>query len=248
MFVSRLYIVNYRSIRELDLRFAKGKNIIIGRNNCGKSNIVKALNIILGETSPTYQKSENVTLGDFHSWKETQPDGSSVLRSANELLIWCELTREAGETLDYDELYNCWGFSLAADRNRDPIRYNGAGFPENCDQIFDVTEDSVRKFYVDPKLRNQATFEACFDDKYSFAFAFKAIKSNDDQISKDIRFLFRESNKYGWCLAFKAHVRNQLLQSAIVPSFRDPQSQLRLSSWTWYGKVCHSGEALHAHG
>jgi putative ATP-dependent endonuclease of OLD family len=245
MFVSRLYIVNYRSIRELDLRFAKGKNIIIGRNNCGKSNIVKALNIILGETSPTYQKSENITLGDFHSWKETQPDGSSILRSANELLIWCELTREAGEALDYDELYNCWGFSLAADRNRDPIRYNGAGFPENCDQIFDVTEDSVRKFYVDPKLRNQATFETCFGDKYSFAFVFKAIKSNDDQISKDIRFLFRESSKYGWCLAFKANVRNQLLQSAIVPSFRDPQSQLRLSSWTWYGKLMQHLTAGH---
>lgn len=70
MFISRLFIVNYRSIRELDLRFRKGKNVVIPRNNCGKSNVVKALHIILGETSPTYHKSENMTIGDFHSWKE----------------------------------------------------------------------------------------------------------------------------------------------------------------------------------
>ena len=30
MHVRRLYIVNYRSIRELDLRFEKGKNVVIG--------------------------------------------------------------------------------------------------------------------------------------------------------------------------------------------------------------------------
>jgi predicted ATP-dependent endonuclease of OLD family len=47
MYLSRLYIRNYRSIKELDLRFEKGKNVIIGRNNAGKSNIIKALNIVL---------------------------------------------------------------------------------------------------------------------------------------------------------------------------------------------------------
>ena len=114
MHVSRLYIVNYRSIRELDLRFEKGKNVIIGRNNCGKSNIIRALHIVLGETSPTYQKSENVALGDFHTWNEKQ-----------------------------------------------------------------------------------------------------------------------------------ANVRNELLQSAIIPSFRDPQNQLRLSSWTWYGKLMQHLTAGH---
>jgi energy-coupling factor transporter ATP-binding protein EcfA2 len=246
MHVSRLYIVNYRSIRELDLRFEKGKNVIIGRNNCGKSNIIRALHIVLGETSPTYQKSENVALGDFHTWNEKQLDGTTVSRSANELLIWCELTREPDEKLDYDELYKCWGFSLAADQYRDPIRYRAANFPENCHQILDVTEDSVpKKLYVDPKLRNQATFEGCFEDKYCFAYAFRAIKDENDRVDKDIRFLFRETDKHDWFMAFKANVRNELLQSAIIPSFRDPHNQLRLSSWTWYGKLMQHLTAGH---
>src|ERR1700686_1129703 len=99
MFVSRLYIRNYRSIKELDLTFRKGKNVIIGRNNCGKSNIVKALDVVLGETSPTYAKSENVTSGDFHAWKEKQ-GGQEITVTADNLLIWCELTREDDELLN----------------------------------------------------------------------------------------------------------------------------------------------------
>ena len=38
-------------------------------------------------------------------------------------------------------------------------------------------------------------------------------------------------------LTFSASIRTELLQSAIIPSFRDPQSQLRMSSWTWFGKL-----------
>jgi putative ATP-dependent endonuclease of OLD family len=245
MHVSRLYIINYRSIRELDLRFTKGKNVIIGRNNCGKSNITKALHIVLGESSPTYHKYENITLGDFHSWKEKQGE-EVVSRAADELFIWCELTREPGEPLDYDELYKCFGFSLAADQYRDPIRFRAMNLPENYGEIFDATEDTVPwKLYINPKLRNQASFEKWFEDKHSFAFAFRAQRDKNDQIEKDIRFLFRETPKYDWLLAFKASVRTELLQSAIIPSFRDPQNQLRLSSWTWYGKLMQHLTAGH---
>ena len=237
MHVSRLYIVNYRSIRELDLRFEKGKNVIIGRNNCGKSNIIRALHTVLGETSPTYQKSENVALGDFHTSNEKQLDGTTVSRSANELLIWCELTREPDEKLDYDELYKMLGlFSRSRPVSR-PDSLQSGGLPENCHQILDVTEDSVpKKLYVDPKLRNQATFEGCFEDEL-LAYAFRAIKDENDCVDKDIRFLFRETDKHDWFMAFKANVRNELLQSAII-HLRDPQKQLRLSSWTWYGSLC----------
>src|ERR1041385_2750519 len=101
-----------------------------------------------------------------------------------------------------------------------PLRFRTAALPDNFSEIFDVTEDSVRyKQYINPKLRHQRTFEQCFDDKYSFAFAFRALKDQDDQIDKDIRFLFRESSRHDWLMAFKANVRNELLQSAIIPSF-----------------------------
>ncbi|HSP14042.1 MAG TPA: AAA family ATPase [Thermoanaerobaculia bacterium] len=67
MHVSRLYIENFRSIERLDLTFRPGVNILVGRNNGGKSNIVRALDVLLGEHSPTYEKGEVITSKDFRS-------------------------------------------------------------------------------------------------------------------------------------------------------------------------------------
>lgn len=72
MYLSRLFIRNYRSIKELDLIFSKGKNIIVGRNNSGKSNIIRAINIVLGENSPTYYRTDNVTQSDFYSREDSE--------------------------------------------------------------------------------------------------------------------------------------------------------------------------------
>lgn len=38
-------------------------------------------------------------------------------------------------------------------------------------------------------------------------------------------------------LCFRASVRTELLQSAILPAFRDPAFQLRVTPWTWFGKL-----------
>jgi len=249
MYLTRLYIKNFRSIKELDLRFSKGKNVVIGRNNVGKSNIIRALDIVLGEGTPTYAKSENVTDIDFYSWKELQADGQLVVHSAEDIFIWCELKRDDGETLNYDEMYSCLGFyvhsqiidwvEVGAKKRpiKGPIRISKDLLPQDYREVFQITEDdSQDKEYVNPKLRNQGALETQFEGKYSYAFAFRALKM-EGKIAKDIRFLYREDDSSDWVLSFRAPIRNELLQSAIIPSFRDPQNQLRLSSWTWYGKL-----------
>jgi|SRR5580704_4942409 putative ATP-dependent endonuclease of OLD family len=52
MTIRRVAIENYRSIETLDLEFSP-VNALVGPNNSGKSNILRALNIVLGETWPT---------------------------------------------------------------------------------------------------------------------------------------------------------------------------------------------------
>ena len=87
MHVSRLYIRNFRSIKELDLVLHPGKNVIVGRNNCGKSNIMKALDIVMGDASPDYARSENITLNDFHTYNEIGEEGHATSTIAAELFI-----------------------------------------------------------------------------------------------------------------------------------------------------------------
>ena len=244
MYLSRLYVKHYRSLKELDISFSKGKNVLIGRNNTGKSNIIKAIDLLLGEASPTYARGENITENDFYSWKEKKDD-ELILCSANDIFVWCELQRDEGEVLNYDELYKCFGFYVYSEivswENRrpvkQPVRIPKDLMPFNYEEIFSLAEDSSEKEYVNPKLRHQKTFEQQFEERYSFAFAFLAKKEGQGGISKDVRFLYRENTSEDWILAFRAPIRNELLQSAIIPSFRDPQNQLRLSSWTWYGKL-----------
>ncbi len=38
-------------------------------------------------------------------------------------------------------------------------------------------------------------------------------------------------------MGFSAPIRNEFIQSAIIPSFRDPALQLRINEWNWYGKL-----------
>lgn len=243
MYLSRLFIQNFRSIKELDLAFKPGKNVIVGRNNAGKSNIVRALDLVLGESSPTYHKADNITANDFFCWKETV-DEQEIIKSANDIFIWCELTREQNEDLNYDEMYKTFGmfiYSSLVERGYPrvyaPIRLDRNEMP-SADVIFEIDEDEHQeKEYVNPKLRNQGELEKHFESKYSFAFAFRATRNEEGEIYKEIRFLYRETEAQNWIMSFRAPYRNEFLLSAIIPSFRDPFTQLRLAHWSWYGKL-----------
>lgn len=245
MHLSRLFIKNYRSIKELDLTFAKGRNVLVGRNNAGKSNILRAIDLVLGEYSPTYSKSENITESDFYTWRDEYTDLTET-HSSNEIYIWCELQRDFDETLNYEEMYKANSLSIytrlegwTVDNKpiKQPARIPRQSLPLAYETIFELNEDNADRDWIVTRKRELLPLEKQFDDKFHFAFAFRAIKDDIGRINKDIRFLYREDAQSDWILAFRAPIRNELLQSAIIPAFRDPGSQLRLNNWTWYGRL-----------
>ncbi len=245
MYLARLFIKNYRSIKELDLVFAKGKNVLVGRNNAGKSNVLKAIDLVLGEYSPTYTKSENVTESDFYAWHESA-FGEKIAQSANDMFVWCELRRDMGEPLNYDEMYKAnslaiytrlEGWTVDNKPIKQAARISRHSLPESYEPIFELNEDNADRDWIVTRKRELQPLEKQFDDKYHFAFAFRATKDELGRINKDMRFLYREDDSSDWILGFRAPIRNELLQSAIIPAFRDPGSQLRLNNWTWYGRL-----------
>jgi len=50
--VAKIHIENFRSVKNLDLKLSK-INALIGPNNAGKSNIMRALSLVLGESWPS---------------------------------------------------------------------------------------------------------------------------------------------------------------------------------------------------
>jgi putative ATP-dependent endonuclease of OLD family len=72
MYLEKLIIKNYRSIKELCLNFNKGLNVLIGENNAGKTAIIDALRLCLGYGN---QKREiYVSTSDFHIDKTVLSD------------------------------------------------------------------------------------------------------------------------------------------------------------------------------
>jgi len=67
--IKKIKIQNFRSIMNLEIQLGT-INAFIGPNNAGKSNIMKALNLILGEVYPTIKSFDDK---DFHKYEKANP-------------------------------------------------------------------------------------------------------------------------------------------------------------------------------
>lgn len=231
MYLSRLYIENFRSLKELDLKFEKGKNIIVGKNNSGKSNIIKAIDLILGKNSPTWNKSDNITDNDFFEGK-----------TENEIFIWCELKKSEGELLNLSDAKGAF-FKLLDKYILDYVKMN-VNF-SNKDDLFKfstdegqarIDSDNYKKEWIGTKPYCIHGFEDELNGMTDFAFAFRCTKESGEYL-KEMLLLYKKAEDIDWFFSVNANFRNELLQSAIIPSFRDPKDQLRITNYTWFGKL-----------
>lgn len=231
MYLSRLCISNYRSIKNLDIKFSPGKNILVGKNNAGKSNVIRAINLVLGENSPDYKNNENLTPDDFFTSKE---------ENAKQVIIWCELTRGENEQLDYQELYgSCSGYRVYCDNyGYREKRCSIESIEDDIPELFKKDQTDGSK-WIDAKDVINGTLENQLEPMHHFAYAFIA-RLNGSDVEKSLRFFYREDDSRDWIMSFYSPFRKELIQSALVPCFRDPQNQLRINSWSWYGKLLKS--------
>jgi putative ATP-dependent endonuclease of OLD family len=233
MYLSHLYIENYRSIKKLDLIFGKGKNIIVGKNNSGKSNIIRAIDLILGERSPTYEKSENITDNDFFNGE-----------TGKDIFIWCELIKEDGELLDLSGAKGAF-FKIKDRVSSTYIKMNVNADCSNKNNLFEYSTEEgqeridgydFKKEWIGVKSYCIKGFNHELKDMTNFAFAFRC-KKESEIYTKQLLFLYKKGADTNWFFSINANLRNELLQSAIIPSFRDPKDQLRITNYTWYGKL-----------
>ena len=63
MRITRIYIKNYKSIKEIDIPLSDKVNVFIGENSVGKSNIFSAIDWLLGAIYPSLN---NVSHEDFY--------------------------------------------------------------------------------------------------------------------------------------------------------------------------------------
>jgi energy-coupling factor transporter ATP-binding protein EcfA2 len=92
MRISRLHVKNYRTLQDLDLSFPSFYTAICGRNDSGKTNVVRALRGIMGEESPYRWRAgiEVSVKDDFTKWINQELKDRRIT-----LLIEMEVSKQA---------------------------------------------------------------------------------------------------------------------------------------------------------
>lgn len=91
MYIKEINILNFRSFKETLIPFHEGVNVIIGHNNTGKSNLLRAMRLVLGY-------SNGYRLGTSDLFYET--DVAELQRQSPRIQITLVLRRSADENLD----------------------------------------------------------------------------------------------------------------------------------------------------
>lgn len=151
MRITRVHIENYRSIRELDL-YPDDYTVLIGDNNAGKSNILKAMNLVLGEIWPT---DRTFTLEDFYFHNSEQ---DIVIQ------VYFDTVLEKWKNMSL----KVWGFELRGHAYKRAYRGNPRGTIKVDYTCIDDKGESVR--YPAEPLQEGKQAKIWYDLKVSGAF------------------------------------------------------------------------------
>ena len=87
MYLSKIYIKNFRGIKELLVKFDKKLNVIIGSNGQLKTSLVDAIRLFYSWGEPN--RDIEITKEDFHVEFTQNPDGTTIhiKQAYNEIIL-----------------------------------------------------------------------------------------------------------------------------------------------------------------
>ena len=111
MYLKKLHVKNFRGIKDSEIHFNKGLNILIGPNNSGKTTIIDALRICLSKGD---YNSKSVKLEDFYKVTKNSKDNyptvefdlTFCIEKEFEKALFIELYNPINNTLDINFTFN----------------------------------------------------------------------------------------------------------------------------------------------
>ena len=245
MYISKLIIKNYKSIKEESFIFNKGINVLVGKNNAGKSNIVSALNEILGDRYNTISYEDKF----FYSNEKDEIERNfKIVAEIDEI-----------NDLDYSLLKNIkksTGFIDISDYfNEDEKDF------EN-EWILNEDEELKEKYpdLFNPRGRNLLIWKKKEDlkkilDNTKKIWIYKYYNKDEDiniyniiikeELSMGPLYPDKKVDKYYRMLYINPNIKATLMTSLLIPAFRSTESTLKITKWTWYGKLLQKNGKIH---
>ncbi len=212
MYVGQLIVKGYRSLKDVSIRFYPGLNVLVGKNNAGKSNIIRALDMILGEKWPTYADVEE---GDFYR-------SSSQDTPTEQFLIVVKLE---GKGFNGELLKNANARAQIFDSKDAPFW--------NDFHELEKEPEGRGEWYSGEGLAN---WLANAEEVWFYLL----VPQSSGRKERKFSAFVKKANHWYRVHKFGSEFRDALLTTAYVPSFRDPERQLRITRYSWYGKLIKS--------
>lgn len=237
MYISKLIINNYKSIKNETFIFHKGINVLVGKNNAGKSNIVSALNEILADKYNTTSYEDKIFYTD------------SSNKYKREFKIIAEV--EEINNLDYFLLDNIKKSTALIDItqnfNEDVKDFNNEWIIKDDDELKEMhpnkfeykginllkwlKKDDLKKLLNNTKKMWVYKYYNKDDDINLYNIILKVNEKSSNP------FDIMESTKFYRMLYVNPNIKATLITSLLIPAFRTPDTTLKITKWSWYGKL-----------
>lgn len=246
MYISQFFASNFRSLREVVVRFSKGKNVIVGKNNCGKSNIIRGIEILVGEKFPTFQPIGD---NDFYTYEKIDEDSGEIVEvMANDMFL--ELTLE-GRDIDkemvlsikkqtaFSRVHSINDLYYKNEQNKNII-INYDLF-QSLDDLENRSEVETLERFSSGKEKKTQWFPAI--NLYEFLITAKNLKvffckSRVDEEKIGFGIIVRCAEGHFWISHFLSKkLRDSLLTTTVISATRSHKTELRLVHFTWFGKL-----------
>jgi len=246
MYITKFTAFNFRSLRQVvSLRFESGRNVIVGKNNSGKSNIIKGIEILIGEKFPSYI---NFTDNDFYTYEAVDEETGEIFDEiSNNLYLEVEL----GER-DFDEaliktIKKQTAFSRVENSSSLYIKLENGEFDANYDffQSLDDIENRPEIIVCGeyPGGRQKKTEWKKPEELIAFLQSAKTIKlffckSRIDDEKSGFGLICVDSSGLIWVSHFLSKkLRDSLITTTVISALRSQKEDLRLVHYTWFGKL-----------
>jgi putative ATP-dependent endonuclease of OLD family len=245
MYISKFSAFNYRSLKQVSVRLENGKNIIVGKNNSGKSNIIKGLEILVGEKFPTYQ---NFTDNDFYTYENVDIETGEITEIVSETLyLEAEL-----EGRDFDEeligkIKKQTAFSKIKDigqlytkEENGDVKINHDFF-QNLDEIEQRDEISIIGSFANggqkkTDWKKPDVLLAFLKQAKKIKLFFSKSRSDSEKSGFGI-IIFDQQNSIWVSHFLSKKLRDSLITTTVISALRSHKEDLRLVHYTWFGKL-----------
>lgn len=236
MYISKLIINNYKSIKNEEFVFNKGINVLVGKNNAGKSNIVSALNELLADKYNTTTYEDKIFYTDGSNYTKKEFKIIAEIQDIDNLdYILLDNIKKKTAVLDITEFFH-----------ENVEDFNSEWLINDDDEL---KRDYPEKFpYRDSILKwcDKEGLITIFENTNKL-WIYKYYNKDEDINLYNIIFkvieksyapnIIPDKEKYYRMLYVNPNVKSTLITSLLIPAFRSTESTLRIAKWTWYGKL-----------